>query len=177
MRLSEQLLSLARAEAHEPLAQATPPIDLTSTLLGALAETALKASDAGVEISLDAPAAPVLVAADAVLIGEAARNLVENALAYAQTPGRRSEVVVGVSAGPPGFSVRDNGPGVAPEHRARLFERFYRGDRSDSHGSGLGLAIVADIARRSGARAGLVPGLGPEGGGFGVGVVWPEAAA
>jgi two-component system phosphate regulon sensor histidine kinase PhoR len=67
--------------------------------------------------------------------------------------------------GPAVFAVKDAGPGIAPEHIARLTERFYRVDRSrsrDTGGTGLGLAIVKHVAQRHGAELGIesVPGKG-----------------
>ena len=63
------------------------------------------------------------------------------------------------------FSVRDTGPGIAPEHISRLTERFYRVDRSRSRetgGTGLGLAIVKHVAQRHGAELKIesAPGAG-----------------
>jgi two-component system, OmpR family, sensor histidine kinase TctE len=55
--------------------------------------------------------------------------------------------------------VEDNGPGIAPEHRERAFERFQRGDAGGT-GSGLGLSIVRDIAGHHGALAELLDGPG-----------------
>jgi len=63
------------------------------------------------------------------------------------------------------LSVKDAGPGIAPEHLPRLTERFYRVDRSrsrDTGGTGLGLAIVKHVAQRHGAqlRIDSAPGRG-----------------
>ncbi len=95
----------------------------------------------------------------------AASNLVTNAVRYTSLNG---EVHVGVETLPNGsveFSVRDTGPGIAPEHIPRLTERFYRVDRSrsrDTGGTGLGLAIVKHVAQRHGAELTIAstPGQG-----------------
>ena len=95
-------------------------------------------------------------------------NLVDNAVRYTSPKGR-----VDVAVGPEGnriaLAVRDNGPGIAPAERARVFDRFYRGqpaavtDESAQgarvRGSGLGLAIVKSIADRHGAEIALGEGL------------------
>jgi two-component system, OmpR family, phosphate regulon sensor histidine kinase PhoR len=92
-------------------------------------------------------------------------NLASNAVRY--TPANGS-IEVAWRALPDGrgeFSVRDTGPGIAPEHVPRLTERFYRVDRSRSRetgGTGLGLAIVKHVAQRHGAelRVESTPGAG-----------------
>ncbi|MEP6790213.1 MAG: phosphate regulon sensor histidine kinase PhoR [Ramlibacter sp.] len=92
-------------------------------------------------------------------------NLVSNAIRY--TPGGGG-VDVRWQLLPDGraeFSVRDSGPGIAPEHIARLTERFYRVDRSRSRetgGTGLGLAIVKHVVQRHGAELKIesTPGAG-----------------
>jgi signal transduction histidine kinase len=67
-----------------------------------------------------------------------------------------------------GFVVRDDGSGIAPEERDRVFERFYRVPGSTAQGSGLGLAIVQRIARaHNNASVRFVDGLA----GAGIGVV------
>jgi signal transduction histidine kinase len=66
------------------------------------------------------------------------------------------------------FVVRDDGPGIAPEERDRVFERFYRVPGSTLQGSGLGLAIVERIARAHNASVRFVDGLA--GAGIGVAV-------
>jgi two-component system, OmpR family, phosphate regulon sensor histidine kinase PhoR len=61
------------------------------------------------------------------------------------------------------FSVKDTGPGIAPEHLPRLAERFYRVDRSRSRetgGTGLGLAITKHVAQRHGGQLRIESELG-----------------
>ncbi|TVT62314.1 HAMP domain-containing protein [Amycolatopsis rhizosphaerae] len=89
-------------------------------------------------------------------------NLLRNACRYAQ-----SQIVVSVLAGRSTVRVvvDDDGPGIPPEHRDRVFDRFYRveHDRSRaSGGTGLGLAMVAETVRRRGGR--VTVGESPEGG-------------
>jgi signal transduction histidine kinase len=75
-------------------------------------------------------------------------NLVDNALRHAPV-GTRVRLATGRRDGWAWLAVVDEGPGVAAEHRERLFDRFYRLDKARSRadgGSGLGLAIVREIA-------------------------------
>jgi two-component system phosphate regulon sensor histidine kinase PhoR len=98
-------------------------------------------------------------------IYSALSNLINNAVRY--TPADREIRVVWrpLLQGGAIFSVKDAGPGIAPEHLPRLTERFYRVDRSrsrDTGGTGLGLAIVKHVAQRHGAelRIESIPGQG-----------------
>lgn len=77
-------------------------------------------------------------------------NLIENALRYTPSGGR-VDVAVRVDDGKALLQVSDNGPGIAPMDRERVFDRFYRGEGNDSWGSGLGLSIVRSIADAHGA--------------------------
>lgn len=90
---------------------------------------------------------PVWVKADPQRITQVISNLVENAIKYGNDNGR---VVVNLEEDKKHIlvSVRDNGPGIPPEHLSRIFERLYRVDKSrskDRGGTGLGLAIVKHI--------------------------------
>ena len=105
------------------------------------------------------------VAGSALELHSAMSNLIGNAIRY--TPAQR-RIDVSFTTLPEGgavFSVKDQGPGIAPEHIPRLTERFYRVDRSRSRetgGTGLGLAIVKHVAQRHGVELTIdsVPGKG-----------------
>jgi signal transduction histidine kinase len=104
---------------------------------------------AGAGVSVDATAVgPARVRGDEGLLGQVVRNLVANASRHA-----RSAVALGLVETADGravLTVEDDGAGVAPDDRARIFERFVRLDEArdrDAGGSGLGLAIVAEIVR------------------------------
>jgi signal transduction histidine kinase len=102
------------------------------------------------------------VVGDADLLTQMLANLVENALRHA---GGRARVIVRTwrNGEECGVSVTDDGPGVPPSERERVFDRFYRLERSRSTpGDGLGLALVAAIVRLHGGAielAGADPGL------------------
>jgi signal transduction histidine kinase len=109
-----------------------------------------------------ATAGPAPVDGDPELLTQMLVNLVENALRHGG-PSARITVRAEQRAGAPVLSVTDDGPGVPAAERSRLFDRFYRLERSRSTpGSGLGLALVAAVARLHGGEVRLLdaePGL------------------
>jgi two-component system OmpR family sensor kinase/two-component system sensor histidine kinase QseC len=144
--LVEQLLALARAEpgaAAAPMAE----IDLAEVARQALADAEPLATRQGAQITLAAPA-PVPMRGDAQALRSAMRNLLDNAVKYG---GRHVELSVRAEAGGWQVQVDDDGPGIPPEQRERMFDRFQRGEAREVEGSGLGLAIVQAVARRHGA--------------------------
>ncbi len=162
-RLIDDLLSLSRIEmnVHRPPEAA---IDLVSIVAHVRDSLSPLARDRKVEIALDAPASPVLVRGDRDELIRLIENLVENALKYGAN-GKRVEIGLRVDSGEGVLSVRDFGPGIAPEHLPRLTERFYRVDVAQSReqgGTGLGLAIVKHIVARHRARLSIEsePGKG-----------------
>jgi two-component system OmpR family sensor kinase len=145
-RLVEQLLVLARQEASvvKPV-----PVDLAALAARTVGELAGLASAKGVDLGLQhADVAHVAGQPDALAI--LLRNLVDNAVKY--TPGGGT-VDVTVHAAPDGplLVVEDSGPGIPPDERVRVLDRFYRVAGSEASGSGLGLAIITAIAERHGA--------------------------
>lgn len=117
---------------------------------------------------------PAFVVGDREGLSRLASNLVSNAVIYTE-PGTTVEVEVGSDAGETYLEVRDRGPGIAPEERARIFERFVRLEPArarNPEGSGLGLAIVEQVAR---AHQGRVQVLERPGGGAIFRVTLPSA--
>ena len=165
-RLVGQLLALARLEAGQPADPA--PIDVADVARDTLASHAPAARTTGIELAYVGPDSHVLSCAPGAL-ESVLDNLVGNAVRYGR-PGGRVEVVLSAESSGLHLAVRDDGPGIAPADRSRVFERFHRGAGVSASGSGLGLAIVASAARRLGARLDLGDGLGGQG--ISIGLRW-----
>lgn len=157
--LLEQLLALARAEPGGAEAK-VGEVDLAEVARQAAADTVPLASSRDIDLELDAPQ-PVAVQGDPAALRILARNLIDNAVRYAGSAGRVRAAVFAVE-GQAVLRIDDSGPGIPPEERGRVFDRFYRRESGDPTGSGLGLAIVRAIADRHGARIDL--GEAPPGG-------------
>ncbi len=153
-RLVNQLLSVATLEA---LAVAPDEIaDLQAIAVdvaGSLAPLALKR---GRSLAVTGVTAAVAVRGNAESLRQALRNLIENALQH--TPAG-TEVEIEVT-NEPAVHVSDRGPGVPPELRNRVVQRFWRADRRKGEGSGLGLAIVSRILAAHGGRLAVDDALG-----------------
>lgn len=152
-RLVDDLLSLSRVEMREHVPPRTA-IDLNETIAAAVQALEPVAQASGTTLSFtpcDGPAV-VLGATDEVV--QVVQNLVQNGLKYG-APGRPVTVTIRREARGPtsriAVAVRDEGPGIPPEHLPRLTERFYRVNAKSSRekgGTGLGLAIVKHIINR-----------------------------
>jgi len=148
-RLVDNLLSLSRIELRAHVAPGTP-VELGSVVTEMVDTLAPRARDRGVEIAFEAPAGPAFVLGDRDELLRLVENLVENAVKYGGSGGR-VDVALATGGDRIELSVRDYGPGIAPEHLPRLTERFYRIDVAESRdkgGTGLGLAIVKHIVNR-----------------------------
>ena len=108
----------------------------------------------GVRLAVDARS-EARVAGDPLLLAQAVSNLVENALKYGAAGGEVA-ITVENEEGHVRVTVADHGPGIGEEERARVVERFYRGDASrGTPGAGLGLSLVASVAKLHGGRLNL----------------------
>lgn len=141
-RLAGQLLTLSRAEPGGRRPR-NDPVDLSWVARRVLENAAQEAVAKDIDIGLES-SGPVTVAGDGTMLGEMVVNLVDNALRYT-TPGGSVTVTVRKSEGSALLQVEDNGPGIAPEEREQVFERFYRIMGTQAEGSGLGLAIVREV--------------------------------
>jgi signal transduction histidine kinase len=121
---------------------------------------------------------PAYVRGDPDALRTLVRNLVDNAVRYAPVGGT-VDVSVHESTDPANSNsagvlrVVDTGPGIAPEERQRVFDRFYRPPGTSPPGSGLGMAIVKAIADAHGASIAL--DAGPNGQGLAVTISFPPA--
>jgi two-component system OmpR family sensor kinase len=170
-RLVEQLLVLARQEAAAT-SSAVRPVDLGELARRTVADLAGVAAAKGVDVGIHhADAATVEGQPDAMQI--LLRNLVDNAIKY--TPaGGTADISVRMDGGRASVTVEDSGPGIPPEERERVFDRFYRVAGSEAAGSGLGLAIIKAIAERH--QASLVLGQSERLGGLSVTVTFGAGA-
>jgi two-component system OmpR family sensor kinase len=161
--LVDDLLLLARLDQQRPLQH--EPVDLLVLAGDAAHDAAAVDPERDVSVEATGDGAPVVMGDDARL-RQVIGNLVTNALTHTP-PGTPIRLRVGADrpSGMAAVEVADRGPGLAPDQRARVFERFYRADgsRSRSHGgSGLGLSIVAALVAAHGGRVEVdsTPGQG-----------------
>ena len=162
-RLVQQLLTIARLdpEAKKPLSE----VDLAELALSVHMD--LEPLAEGKNITLTAKTSPVSLMGMPDALRLLITNLSDNALRYTPEGGRIeiSVASVGTSAR---IEVADSGPGIPPEERARVFERFYRALGTKVSGTGLGLAIVHRIVELHGGKIQIEDGLErADGSGFG----------
>jgi two-component system, OmpR family, sensor kinase len=172
IRLVEQMLALARQEPRT--APRLEPVALEPLAREIIAEHVPLADARHIDLGLTG-SRPLTVAGDPEALRTLLRNLVDNAVRYSGDGGRVDVSLEEIrSAGGelrPRITVSDGGPGIPPEERARVFDRFYRRAGTTPPGSGLGLAIVKAIAEAHGATVALEAGT--DGRGLRVAVTFP----
>lgn len=153
-RLVSDLLVLTRADAGGIEIERSA-VDLAEITVSAVANLETLARDRHIELRLSAEAAPL--DGDAGRLRQLVTILVDNAVRHSPSGG---SVLVAVSRdeGVVRLRVDDEGPGVPPDNRERVFDRFWRGTTDGGAGSGLGLAIAAWIVDRHGGSIRVLDG-------------------
>jgi len=151
------LLDLARLEAgQQSLAKESVNVRAACERALDLAQPTIREKQ--LEASLVVPA-DMMAFADQMGVDQILANLVVNAAKYSD-PGGSIVVAAELHKGWVRITVSDDGPGIAPQHRERVFERFYRIDKGRSRetgGTGLGLAIVKHLSLAMGGTVGIEP--------------------
>lgn len=168
-RILAQLLLLARVDAAT--GQPGAAVEVAALARDLTGEMVPRAAAAGIDLGFTG--APALARAEPVLLAEALKNLIDNALAYAGT-GAVVTVEVARTDDTVVLAVEDDGPGIPAAARAQLSARFARG-ASGQAGLGLGLPIVAEIAALFGGYLHLAQG--PQGRGLRAELHLPGAGA
>lgn len=143
------LLNLSKLESQSDIKKTLiHPLEITENIVG---EMAVLARDKDIAIRVVGNADPFM--ADSGKLEQVLRNLVSNAMKFIPRGGTVQVRWEQMPSGEVDLRVIDDGPGIAPEHLNRLFERFYRVDKGrsrDAGGTGLGLAIVKHIMQSHG---------------------------
>ncbi len=156
--LAAELLDLSRLDAQVPLR--SEPLELGELARAVAAEFSLRARERGLSVDVLTPDRPCWASGDPDAAARVVRILLDNALRHSP-----ADAAIHVTVGPggePALEVADAGPGVLPQDRDRIFERFYRAaDRAGTEGGfGLGLAIGRGLAERMGGSLTLASGDG-----------------
>ena len=141
---ADQLLTLARADPAVHLADEFSTVDCGKLIEDVVAQNLDRALLKGID--LGAQIEPVRVTCVAWLVREVLMNLVDNAIRYVP-PGGHVTVRCGATEGRPYLEVEDDGPGIPPDQRQAVRQRFYRVPNTPGGGCGLGLAIADEVAR------------------------------
>ena len=154
-RLVEGLLMLSRADGGS-VSLTREGVDLAELARDVAGHLGVLAEEKQQSFTVEAPG-PVAAWVDRLVIRQALINLVDNAVKYTP-PGGSVRIVVRNGGPGPTIEVVDTGPGIPPDHRDRVFDRFYRIDKARSRdlgGTGLGLSIARWAVEAHGGRLDL----------------------
>ncbi len=167
----QQLLTLSRLVPEATTMDDTHPTDLNKMAAETIAQLVPEALKKNIEIDLETEESNATIRGNPTAISILLRNLIDNAIRYTPEQGE-VHVMVETTKKHVILHVIDNGPGIPPELRARVFERFFRVLGNKTTGSGLGLAIVQQIARLHSADVQL--GTPASGKGLEIEVIFPK---
>ena len=158
VRLAEQMLAYSRATAARGALPAEP-VSLRQVVDDALGDVLPRLKEQALKVALDSepPLADLPIRGDRDKLASLVRNLLDNAGRHAPH-GSTLRIELRARGGATTLSVIDEGPGIPPDLRERVFESYYRIPGSPGEGSGLGLAIVREIAAQHGAAVELGEG-------------------
>jgi two-component system sensor histidine kinase TctE len=160
-RLVTQLLTLARNEPESRLQSPLVMLDLARIAQDAASHWAPEALGRGIDLGFEEEGRQLPVKGDEAGLRDLIDNLIDNAIHYTPAGGH---VTVRVGYDQCAWlQVEDDGPGIPPEQRVQVFERFHRIPGSGQSGSGLGLAIVHEVVVRHGAELALSDASGGHG--------------
>lgn len=173
--LVDSLLTIARADAGQikPERKMIPVLPFVRDVVSVLD---VLAEEKGQDLSVDGDDT-VHVEADSAILRQVLTNLLDNAIKYSHAGGRIEVRVLRADDETVAIEVEDNGPGIPPQHRDKVFDRFYRVDEGRSRetgGNGLGLAIAKWGAEAHGGHLEL---FCPAGSGCVFRLVLPKAGA
>jgi len=160
-QLVEELLELSRIESGAA-PMTFSQIDAAVLVRATVARFAQQAERAGLALTADVPDAPLAVIGDSERLERALGNLVANAIKFTDAGGAVT-LRASLQGEDVALSVADTGIGIEPEQQARVFERFFKGDKGrGAGGTGLGLAIVKHIVLAHGGTVSVEsrPGRG-----------------
>ena len=159
-RLVGDLFELAKLDAHEQTPECEP-VALAELVSDIAQKFQLEAQRRGSTIDIDASEGLPMVNADIALVERVLENLIDNALSHSPD-GAAIRIPIAADGDAVRITVSDSGPGIAPEHLPRVFDRFYQAEnahRGNAH-AGLGLAIAKRIVELHGARLEVESALG-----------------
>jgi two-component system, OmpR family, sensor histidine kinase KdpD len=156
--VAQRLLEVSRGRAMT-IALERQTVDLRVVLARVGEIFAFQAAERGIAFETTAPEGGLTITGDATKLTWALSNLVTNALRYTPRGGCVTVVAV-VDDGTVRVAVSDSGPGIPPDQRERIFERFVQGQEGPGGVAGLGLAIVRDIVQAHGGRIHLESEVG-----------------
>ncbi|MCJ2187960.1 sensor histidine kinase [Novosphingobium beihaiensis] len=162
-RLLAQLISLARMDEQGRDTGSFEAFELTGVTAGIVASRVTHPDTGAMDIGFETDAAAIMALGDRMLATEMISNLLDNAIRYNRADGTVTVRVL-LREGEPVVEIEDDGPGIAPADREKVWERFYRAPSATApSGSGLGLPIVRALGERMGAQVTLADGAGGRG--------------